>query len=215
MICEKCGREYKRAECEFCKREERWKKEQKFILSRVFTPRILDDLERDYYSEEKLKKYYEDFFLTEGKNSLYVYGNVGTGKTVFVASLLAYHLKRCFVENIPPSRCLFTSVPAVLCEIRACFSEGSEITENELIGKYNHVDWLILDDLGVEKNSSWVFQTLYLIINYRYEYRKPTLFTSNLSLDSLATQLKDDRLSSRIIGMSRMILLDGNDKRLE
>ena len=64
----------------------------------------------------------------------------------------------------------------------------------EIINKYSLVDWLVLDDLGIEKTSDWSFQTLYLIINQRYEKLKPVIFTSNLSLEELAGQLGDDRL---------------------
>ena len=40
-------------------------------------------------------------------------------------------------------------------------------------------DLLVLDDLGAEKTSEWVEETLNLIVNSRYSERRPTIFTSN------------------------------------
>ena len=40
-------------------------------------------------------------------------------------------------------------------------------------------DLLVLDDLGAEKTSDWVEETLSLIVNTRYSERRPTIFTSN------------------------------------
>src|ERR671936_850141 len=48
------------------------------------------------------------------------------------------------------------------------------------VGK-THVaaDLLVLDDLGAEKTSEWVEETMNLIVNTRYNQRRLTLFTSN------------------------------------
>ena len=40
-------------------------------------------------------------------------------------------------------------------------------------------DLLVLDDLGAEKTSEWVEETMNLIVNTRYNERRPTIFTSN------------------------------------
>ena len=40
-------------------------------------------------------------------------------------------------------------------------------------------DLLVLDDLGAEKTSEWVEETLNLIVNTRYNERRATIFTSN------------------------------------
>ena len=38
---------------------------------------------------------------------------------------------------------------------------------------------LVLDDLGVEKTSEWVQETLGHVVNTRYSERRPTIFTTN------------------------------------
>ena len=40
-------------------------------------------------------------------------------------------------------------------------------------------DLLVLDDLGAEKTSEWVEETMNLVVNTRYNERRPTIFTSN------------------------------------
>ncbi len=40
-------------------------------------------------------------------------------------------------------------------------------------------DLLVLDDLGAEKTSEWVEETMNLIVNTRYNERRVTIFTSN------------------------------------
>ena len=40
-------------------------------------------------------------------------------------------------------------------------------------------DLLVLDDLGSEKPSEWVEETMNLIVNTRYNERRPTIFTTN------------------------------------
>jgi DNA replication protein DnaC len=40
-------------------------------------------------------------------------------------------------------------------------------------------DLLVLDDMGSEKTSEWVEETMNLIVNTRYNERRHTIFTSN------------------------------------
>ena len=40
---------------------------------------------------------------------------------------------------------------------------------------------LVLDDLGGENPTLWVFDTLFYILNYRYNQKKLTIITTNFS----------------------------------
>ena len=55
---------------------------------------------------------------------------------------------------------------------------------------------LVLDDLGAEKTSEWVEETMNLIVNSRYNDRRPTVFTSNYDL--LDDRLDPDSLTARV-----------------
>lgn len=73
---------------------------------------------------------------------------------------------------------------------------------------------VILDDIGVEKNSEWVSTTLYTIINGRYENERPTILISNLNIKELADKV-DDRIVSRITEMCIEKRIEGGDRRVK
>ena len=150
----------------------------------------------------------------EISNSLFVSGGFGTGKTYLTVGLLRYYINRLpcqnFVEpfkNLP----IFITVPELLMKIRSCFSLNK--CEETIVDKYSDCPLLILDDLGAEKTTEWVLQTLYIILNNRYSNLKRTIITSNLSLDELRDKI-GDRIASRIAGMCKIVKLTGKDRRV-
>ena len=80
-------------------------------------------------------------------------------------------------------------------------------------------DLLVLDDLGAEKPSEWVEETMTLIVNTRYNERRPTIFTTNYidipdetDLDSLKGRV-GFRMHSRLHEMCDFLEYDGGDFR--
>ncbi len=76
--------------------------------------------------------------------------------------------------------------------LRFAYSQGGQ-SEYELMRDLANIDFLVIDDLGVEclsKNGADTFlqERLYDIINRRYISRKPTAFTSNFKLEQLVTE---------------------------
>ena len=72
-------------------------------------------------------------------------------------------------------------------------------------------DLLVLDDLGAEKPSEWVEETMNLIVNTRYNERRPTIFTTNYEdmpdetdLDSLKVRV-GFRMHSRLHEMCEFL----------
>jgi len=74
------------------------------------------------------------------------------------------------------------------------------------------VGMLLLDDLGVEKPSEWTAEQLYGIVNRRWLDERPTIVTSNLTVDKLAAAL-DPRLCSRLVHDALVIEMTGEDRR--
>ena len=79
---------------------------------------------------------------------------------------------------------------------------------------------LVLDDLGAEKTSEWVEETMNLIVNTRYNERLTTIFTSNYedtpdvdALDSLRVRV-GFRMHSRLHEMCDFLEYDGADYRM-
>ena len=53
--------------------------------------------------------------------------------------------------------------------------------------------------------SDWAYQTLYSLINHRYDWLKTTIITSNYTLDELQDNWQDDRITSRIKRMCELL----------
>ena len=82
------------------------------------------------------------------------------------------------------------------------------------------VPLLVLDDVGKEKPTEWVEETMTFIVNSRYNHRLVTIFTSNYAddpdleaLDSLRVQV-GSRMYSRMHEMCEFINWGGADYRL-
>jgi hypothetical protein len=85
-------------------------------------------------------------------------------------------------------------------------------------------DLLVLDDLGSEKTSEWVEETMNLIVNTRYNERRQTIFTSNYldTPDEAVDEREKDftlkerigfRIHSRLHEMCEFLEYDGADYR--
>lgn len=148
---------------------------------------------------------------------LYIYGKVGTGKTH-----LLHVIQKEIEKTFKGKSTQIISTPDLFLRIKSTFSETKTEKEEDIIkelsGSYMPYDRsikiLLLDDMGIEKPSEWGIQTLYSIIDKRYQECRKTFFTSNLSLDELSEKL-GDRIPSRIAEMCKIIELKGKDRRLK
>lgn len=134
---------------------------------------------------------------------IYLHGPIGVGKT-HAAHAMVTKLREMGI------RTLIYSAPALFDLIRDDFDHKDSHNLDRLL---EFRGLLFIDDLGVEKPTEWVMETLYKIINSRYEAMLPTYFTSNLEVGELADRL-GDRIASRIAEMCYIIKMDGPDRRL-
>jgi len=80
---------------------------------------------------------------------------------------------------------------------------------------------LVLDELGANKPTEWVQETITHIITKRYNDGKATIFTTNYQDYALAgspysetlTDRIGIRLRSRLREMCRLVLIEGEDYR--
>lgn len=186
-----------------------------------FMASVSQNIEKYLYKFGVPKRYLKPKSNCNGLNtngSYYFFGPVGTGKTDKAVSLLKNKiLKTLPVEKysmliFPENFALFVSVPSMLLDIRSSFKNEMS-NESELIKKYISPEILILDDLGAEKSTEWVLQTLYIVINSRYENESQTIITSNLNLDEIKETLSD-KIASRIGAMSDVVEIQGKDRRI-
>ena len=127
---------------------------------------------------------------TPEKNSLYLYGPMGTGKTHLAASV-ANEL----IAKGQPVICM--TAREIFTRIRNTFKRD-EFTELEIMQTYMEAPLLIIDDLGKETATEWSTSTLFQIINMRYEAMMPTIITTNYSMPDLIGRLTPRGSSDQI-----------------
>jgi len=137
---------------------------------------------------------------------LFLFGSCGVGKTHLAISVI----REMILNN---RNAFFISTPDLLFQLRKTFSTSVATTDEEQLRKYLSYSFLVLDDLGTEKWSEWVQQTLDHIVYQRDAHAMPAIITSNLALNEIRSRY-GDRVASRIIGMSHILKLPGTDHRL-
>lgn len=145
--------------------------------------------------------------LASGR-SLWLMGDVGTGKTS-----LAMLVSKAALED--GRSVAIYSLPKLLARIRRTYAdEVGEDSYLQFFERLTSVDLLHLDDLGAERQSEWVIEQLYSIVNQRYEDGRSVVVTTNLDQVELEGQI-GPRTVSRLIEMcGEALALAGPDRRL-
>jgi DNA replication protein DnaC len=170
------------------------------------------------YPNEKLTnavtavRRFADAFPNSPKG-LCLIGPHGIGKThLAVAALRAALGRGC--EGI------FYEVSDLLRLIRSTYNPVTKTAEMDILQPLVSVQLLVLDDVGKEKTSEWVEETMTFIVNSRYNNRLTTIFTSNYednpdieALDSLRVRV-GSRMYSRMHEMCDFVDYGGADYRL-
>jgi DNA replication protein DnaC len=105
---------------------------------------------------------------------LLFFGPHGVGKTHLAVGILKAAIRT------KGARGFFFETRELLRLVRDTYNRSVEETEMEVLRPLLDADLLVLDDLGAERTSEWVQETLGLVVNTRYNARRPTVFTSNL-----------------------------------
>jgi len=156
---------------------------------------------------------------------LFLHGGAGTGKTHLAVAIIRETVvtpRATLMFDVSTHAWLvkkqkspwFVSVPDLLMKIRSTFRQDSVESEEQVIDLLSAPKMLVLDDLGAEKTTDWSLQTLYTIIDRRYREVCPTIVTSNLDPQALSDKI-GDRITSRLVGMCKVIALKGSDRRLK
>lgn len=154
-----------------------------------------------------VKKFVNNFAYETG--NIYIYGDVGRGKTFLINSIAKEILDRNFSVVYMTSTKLFK----FLNDYLYAFEDRRENLEE----KYRLIfdsDLLIIDDLGAEASRQADKSNLFDVVNERMNAGKPIIFSSNLDEEALQ-EIYGPRIFSRIMGNnSRIYEIFGEDLRL-
>ena len=191
MLC-KCGKERRdredaeRRQRAFLERVERLKasglqdrslREYTFVNDLGYNPEI-----------EKARIYVENWDEMKATSTgLLLWGDTGTGKS-FIAGCVANALLE---KGVPV---LMTNFARILNALTSLYNED----RNGYIDSLNEYSLLIIDDLGMERNSEFALEQVFNVIDSRYRSKKPLIVTTNLTLDEL--KYSEDIAHRRIYG---------------
>lgn len=151
-------------------------------------------------------------FAEAAGQGLYIYGNVGRGKTSEASALAREFIDAGYVV-------LLTGVTEMLASIQKTYDGIGQTSQ--VMSRYTACDVLVLDDFGKESSSAWTVGMLFQIINARYQAMRPTIYTSQYSLEELRRKLAvrggretAEAIASRMAQTSNFIHLTGPDRRL-
>ena len=159
---------------------------------------------------------------TAGRGLLLV-GTAGLGKTHLAVGVLQRLVRERGVRG------LFCDYRELLKNIQNSYNPQVNTTEIELLKPVFAAEVLVLDDLGAQKPNEWVWDTVALILNTRYNDRMTTLITTNYAdqpagggaqtdAERAAREptLGDrigDRMRSRLAEMCMCVQMQGQDFR--
>lgn len=141
---------------------------------------------------------------------VFISGPVGTGKTHLAVAYLVREIQK-WGEN---SRVFIRSVD-LFNKLRDSFRNNFGTPASEITESFSRYRFLVIDDLGTERDTPLVQEALYDIIDHRAGHRLPTVITSNFTLDRVVEHYGEfgERLASRIAGMGETLTLLGKDRR--
>jgi DNA replication protein DnaC len=216
------GEKARRCDC-FSRRRSKTLLEQARLPKRYRNCRLdnfksLNDSHRDAL---KISKKFVDNYPIQDVGLLYI-GPCGVGKTHLAVGVIQEII---LDKGIP---CLFYDFRELIRDIQNSHTPESQFSESDILAPVFGSEILVLDELGARRTSSWVEETVFYIINHRYNHKKLTLFTSNY----LDTEEEEDlrnpyfkkeeetlvdrigvRLRSRIYEMCKVVEMVGDDFR--
>jgi len=149
-------------------------------------------------------------------------GPCGVGKTHLAVAIIQELIQK---KKVP---CLFYDFRELIRDIQNTFTPESSLSESDVLAPVFEKEVLILDELGAKRTTAWVEETIFYIINQRYNNKKLTIFTSNYLDSDEEEDYRDShfkkgdeslvnrigfRLRSRIYEMCKIVEIGGDDYR--
>jgi len=174
-------------------------------------------------------RFIEEYDARDG-TGLVLVGKIGTGKTHLAVGIIKELIRTRGV------RCLFYDYRELLKEIQNSYDPSVQASELGILRPVFDAEVLVIDELGGQTTSEWVWDTISLLINTRYNQQKAIIVTTNFEDLPAAKALAHDepvdrfkvksaarqytlgdrigeRMRSRLHEMCRFITLEGHDFR--
>lgn len=174
------------------------------------------------------RKFVESYPLETDGKGLLLTGSIGVGKTHLAVGILQALVTERGATG------LFYDYRELLKQIQNSYNQQVKTTELEILAPVFETEVLLLDELGANKPTDWVWDTVAHILNTRYNDKRTTIITTNYanskpvglqepgSLRSAArAAIRDEslgdrigeRMRSRLQEMCVVVEMDGKDMR--
>lgn len=146
-------------------------------------------------------------FCLSDNGVLVMEGTNGTGKTYLACSAINERIKHGKTGGFYVS-CKYTVCPLV----RSSRSYAAKETELDLIRRFSKIPFVVFDEVGKGDDKNIEKGFISSIISARYDFVKPTILISNMSMVELCDWLGQD-ISSRFHETATVVTLEGKDYR--
>ena len=151
------------------------------------------DDQRNPKISDVCRRYVENWAEMKAQNiGILFYGDVGTGKSFLACAIANALLERLVSVSV-------TNFPRILNSLQGAFDDERQ----KRIDRLQHYSLLVIDDLGVERDTSYSAEQVYNVIDTRARSGKPVIITTNLSLKDLENppSLAYKRIYDRVLEM--------------
>lgn len=160
---------------------------------------------RSQKNTDTLLRYVRKFEQVYADNiGLMLYGEAGNGKTFFAECIANALLEQGYFVWMSSIRAISGAMSGNYGENRAF-----------LLRRIQQVDLLILDDFGAERDTSYMNEQVYDIINERYKAGKPLVVTTNLDPAAMSQEpnITARRIFERVMEMCTPLKVEGGTRR--
>ena len=164
---------------------------------------LRSDREQMRYILEYCRRYADN--LQKDSGNLFFTGATGLGKTHLSLAIASAAIDKGFGVVYGTAQNFAISLE------RERFARPEDNT-GDTLELLNECDLLIIDDLGMEISSSYITAMIYNVIDTRIMLKKPTIISSNLSMQELEKRY-NERFVSRVLGFYDRMPFRGKDIR--
>lgn len=153
-------------------------------------------------NEQTMRKYAERFDgLLKENIGMLLSGKNGSGKTFYAQCIANELMERGYMV-------MYTSIRAL--------ADAPKDENSFVMDCVRKCDLLVIDDLYAERDTKYMAQKTFEVINARYEAKRPMIITTNIGIEDMATE-QDQRYSrafQRILQVCKPIVIAGGERRM-